>query len=110
MHTCGLHWSILSIEIDSRIAITCRREWVPRLTGPLTARLVFRLDTHLGMPKPSSSRGSAHKKRGRGSHNTRGGRQNKRQEDLIDERRPDSAVDVLEENEESGEEDARGAS
>ncbi|GJE85691.1 ribosome biogenesis protein Tsr3 [Phanerochaete sordida] len=60
------------------------------------------------MPKPSSSRGSAHKKRGRGSHSTRGGRQNKRRDGLVDDRRPDSAVDVPEDNEESGEEDVQG--
>ena len=63
------------------------------------------------MPKPSSSRGSGRKKWGRGPHSSRDGRQNRRQEGLIDERRPDSAVDILEEDGEIGEEEGvQGAS
>jgi hypothetical protein len=58
------------------------------------------------MPKPSSSRGSAAKRRGRGGASTRGGRrQNRRQEGLVDDRRPDSAVDALEGSENEGDED-----
>ena len=48
--------------------------------------------SYSSMPKGSISRGGA--KRGRGSsHASRGRRQNKRMEGMLDERRPDSAVD-----------------
>lgn len=58
------------------------------------------------MPKPSSSRGSTGKRRGRGGASTRGGRrQNRRQEGLVDDRRPDSAVDALEGSDNEGDED-----
>lgn len=63
------------------------------------------------MPKPSSSRGTAAKRRGRGSHSSKahGSRQTRRQEGFVDDRRPDSAVDSHEqENSGEGDEDIEG--